>query len=96
LRNYWISWYHEQHMSSGDMDFPHWCTGLRVHDDANTMVAAVQANNENAAKEIIYQAYTTRPNNIEWRFCDEFPRNESPYSERFPQAAWMKWDIKDE
>lgn len=92
MKNFWISWYCDQRFSPFCLHSPWWNSGWRVQDDAATIVAAVQADDENGAKEIIYKAYDERPKEIEFRFCDEFPKDESPYSERFPKESWMKWD----
>jgi hypothetical protein len=65
-----------------------WISGFREND--RTVVAAVKAPTEDAARELVYAAYDARPDRIEFRFvqrCDT-----SPFSDRFPRADWMQWE----
>lgn len=57
----------------------------------DTICAAVQAENEEAAKALIVTAHDA-PVALEWRFCEERDSGWVPFSARFPRAAWMKWE----
>jgi hypothetical protein len=91
MKNYWISWYHEENFKPFELNTPWWQSGWRVHDDAGTICAAVKAESEEGAKEIIYVSYDERPIEIEFRFCEERPKDFSPFSERFEKEDWMVW-----
>lgn len=93
MKPFWISWYAVRHVSF-TLHWPWWFSGARLFSDFSeqkTVCAAVQAESEDAAKEIIFAAHDTRPKSIEWRFCEECPVNWSPFSDRFPRADWMQW-----
>ena len=103
MNAYWISWYH--HLADGPFELhtPWWISGSRINPYADTIVAAVQATDENAAWEVVRASYDKPPDSIEQRFCNELtdreeqPNSRQPWSTpengRFPRADWMKWEV---
>jgi hypothetical protein len=95
-QKWWVSWYETPDMyeacicALADTRLPIWPSGFRVSDDASTMVAAVQAENEEAAREQITSLYRGIWD-IEWRFVEKRPDDWSPFCDRFPWAEWMLW-----
>ena len=99
MSSFWISWYHRPDMGAFELHSPWWVSGRRVtHEplkdvlEEPTVVAAVQAVDEIAAKNIVRQSYDAPPADIEWRFCEPRPDDWTPFNDRFPKAAWMRWD----
>lgn len=100
-KNWWLSWYSTPDTGAYTLHWPWWVSGARIVADRYafdegreepTICAAVQADSEEAAKEIILAAHDRRPANIEWRFCEERPADWSPFgSDRFPRDSWMHW-----
>lgn len=88
---FWVSWYNVLPMGSFELHRPWWISGYRASDEAETICAAIIAPNEEAAKQIILNAYDEPPKSVEWRFCNERPDDWSPFNDRFPRADWMKW-----
>jgi hypothetical protein len=98
MKRFWISWYATGETGAWTLESPWWISGARIaYDkygeflDHPTVVAAVLAENEEAAKEVILAAHDRRPATIEWRFCSACPAGWSPFSDRFPRADWMQW-----
>lgn len=100
LKNFWISWYWPEALGTFELHSPWWQSGSRVAmnmktkeviEDTPTIVAAVRAENEDAAMGIIIAAFDKKPASLEWRFCEERPSDWSPFSSRFPRGDWMKW-----
>lgn len=89
-KRWWISWYSETDAGGWGLWFPWWISGWDARD-RDVLVAAVIADSEDEAKELIYQAYDERPSDIEWRFCNELAEGESPFSDRFRKADWHVW-----
>lgn len=87
-KRWWISWYSES--SAFALWFPWWVSGFDLLE-RDILVAAVIADSEEEAKEIIFNAYDNRPADIEWRFLNELPEGASPYSDRFRPADWHVW-----
>lgn len=88
-RPYWISWY-DAGPSRFTLDVPWWISA-QTADGTSIFCAAVWAANEQAAKDLIFNAYDTPPFTIQWRFCHRKEPSWSPFSERFPRAEWMRW-----
>lgn len=94
---WWISWYSDTDMRAFELHSPWWVSGCDA-DGNETVVAAVVAESENAAKEKILRAYDEGPERPEhigamrWRIVDRLSVGQSPFSDRFPQAKWMRWD----
>lgn len=94
MNNFWLSWYcPEDDMGKFELHSPWWISGERA-DGASTICAAVQAEDEGSAKEVIVSSYDEKPDMIEWRFCQRQLPDWTPFCERFPRGKWMKWDQK--
>src|SRR5262245_45714271 len=106
MKAYWLSWYGTPDTGPFTLEWPWWISGHRlvgrkrtdgeidVTQQDPTICAAVRAESEEAAKEIILAAHDRRPGpgDMVWRFCEEQPDGWSPFSERFPRADWMVWN----
>lgn len=86
---WWVSWY-----SSGAFEYhgPWWISGGEV-GGRDTICAAVIAPTEEAARDVIVSAHDDPSVVLEWRFVDERPDAWSPFGDRFPRAAWMRWPV---
>lgn len=91
-RGWWIGWYNTVDLATFELHSPWWISGYR--DDDETMVAAVWAADEDEAFEIVRAAYDEDPGPLERRLAGELEPDDSPFSDRFPQSAWMAWDGK--
>lgn len=94
MKNFWVSWYGSP--IPYELHTPWWISGYRMDgDDDNpdtpTICAAVQAEDEVGAMEVVMAAHDTRPDELEWRFVSVRPDDWEPFNSRFPRAAWMKW-----
>jgi hypothetical protein len=87
---YWISWYGDP---SKDAEFelhsPWWVSGYGA-DDETIYCAAVRAASPDEAKALVAAAYDHHDGVLRERFCE--PLEGSPFTGRFPQAAWMAWN----
>ena len=85
---WWVSW------CTDDMAFeihtPWWITGYDL-DDRCSICAAVIAETEEDAKQYIIQCHDNLPEDLNWRFCTEKPKDFNPFTTRFPRAKWMRW-----
>ena len=90
MTKYWISWWHDTNYRPFLLNFPWWSTGT-AHDDAESICAAVIADDEVEARNIITNAYPEKYK-IRFRFNEAKPQNWSPFSDRFKKMEWMKWD----
>lgn len=96
MRTFWLSWY-EAGTGAFTLYWPWWISGWREAPggdyDQATVVAAVRATSEDEAQEAVLSSYDVRPK-LEWRFVEEITDPAwSPYSDRFPQAKWMRWPV---
>lgn len=93
LTNYWISWHHYDSLGGFELNTPWWVSGSGQDGggEFSTMCAAVQAVDEDAAKELVMKSYDKLPNEITWRFCNIRANDWVPFSDRFPKADWMPW-----
>lgn len=89
MHSYWISWYHAPNFSAFELRSPWWISGERAADNAQSICAAIKANNEKEAHEMIYKCYDLPPNKIEFRFCEIKHNDWSPFGDRFPKSSWM-------
>ena len=87
LRKWWISW---NHRPGGLMlSWPWWFSGT------NTLCAAIIAESEEAATEIVRLAYDTPADRLGVRFIEERPDDWSPWDRenpvlgRFAPDPWM-------
>jgi hypothetical protein len=97
---WWLSWYHDTDHGEFELHTPWWISGYRFTPRADTIVAAVPADSEEAAWEVVRTAYDTPPEKIEQRFIHELlddenhPNIREPWTDkdgRFPRADWMTW-----
>ena len=91
MKSFWVSWYHTADLGEFELSSPWWVSGERGYDQARTIVAAVRADHPEGARDQILTAYDVRPDDVEWRFCDERPDGWAPFTDRFPRADWMQW-----
>ena len=102
MKRFWISWEHKDEFGGYTLNAPRWRTGYRLGDglraEAETICAAVVADDEESAVGMIYAAYDDEPEEIAIRFVEEKPNDWSPFNDRFPLADWMKpyWPDFDE
>ncbi len=88
-KQWWLSWY----APAGEgwaLWFPWWVSGYDP-EDRDIIVAAVIADSEDEAKQVIYDAYDKTPDSLEWRFVNELEEGRSAFSDRFRRAEWMVW-----
>lgn len=90
---FWISWFHKKEFSPFELHTPWWVSGYDG-DGSETVCAALIADDDEKAREMIYACYDVRPDVIEWRFCHSKEEDWSPFCDRFPRAGWMKWHGK--
>ncbi len=94
LHAYWLSWYHHPDDGEFELHSPWWISGFTISQpQRDTIVAAVQAESEEAAWEAVHAAYDTPPTRLERRFIDELG-DRVPWTDtggRFPRADWMTW-----
>lgn len=91
---WWVSWY-----GTGEFEYhgPWWRTGYAPDSDGEytlmTFCAAVMADSENRAQQVIRDAHDDPATGIdEWRFTDPCEAGwEPPFGGRFPRAPWMRW-----
>lgn len=91
LKPFWMSWWHHDRYGAFELHSPWWSSGFRG-DDATSICAAVLAEDEEAAREVVLASYDKRPDDVEWRFTEERPLDWSPFTSRFRKADWMKWE----
>lgn len=89
MKRYWVSWFSDGPFT---LEWPWWISGERMADGMVSFCAAVQAPDEESARDIIKQAMDDPEQRFEWRFYNERPDDWSPFCERFQRADWMKWD----
>lgn len=93
---FWLSWWHNVSLGEFELHSPWWISGYSALGDS--ICAAIIAQDENEAKEIIYKAYDKRPESLAegytlltWRFCESKPNDWEPFGDRFPLQKWMVW-----
>ena len=92
MSNWWVSFYYPKTLAEWEYHGPWWVSGSRVHDDAATICAAVVADREEDAKNVILDAFDERPADLEWRFVTDKGADWDPFGgDRFKRAEWMKW-----
>lgn len=95
MREWWLSWYHLPSYSEFEMHTPWWISGMRLNDDAATIVAMVRAPSEQEAWRVVQAAYDIAPKpGVEQRFCDEIPPGVPlPWDHEDPRFAWAEWMV---
>lgn len=83
---WWVSWYF-----AGPFEYhgPWWISGSRAGQD--TICAAIVAESEDAARQVVAEAHDESEPVIEWRFVKPRDGGWSPFSDRFERAEWMRW-----
>lgn len=106
MRAWWLSWYAHPDDGGFTLHTPWWTSGYTMDEPPrDIIVAAVQAEDEEAAWEVVHAAYDIPPTHLERRFCDELedretqPSARQPWSTsengRFVKASWMQWPTDD-
>lgn len=85
-----MSWWTNQTLGAFELHTPWWISGESGAGHLS-ICAAIRAETKAAVREIVYGAYDTRPDYIEFRFCEERPAGWEPFNSRFQRAAWMVW-----
>lgn len=76
---------------------PWWVSGHRfprgLDNDysEDSICAAVKAESERAAKELLLAGIEQPHQDVEWRFIEEKPADWSPYSGRFQKSEGVEW-----
>jgi hypothetical protein len=88
MRPFWVSWWRAP--GTFELHRPWWISGER-DDGAQSMCAAVLAQDEFTARLCVQWAHDNKDTVIEWRFVEPKDRGWSPFSSRFRRADWMIW-----
>lgn len=86
---WWLSWYLGYGDSAFELWSPWWVSGYT--DDETIFVAAIVAETEEEAKQIVMDSFDTDPLMFTWRFVESVDRDWAPFGSRFPRADWMVW-----
>lgn len=93
MKTFWVSFHvAEALLPEFEVHTPWWISGGDLNGNA-AICMAVQAENEEAVRNFVYASFDNHPMNLKWRFIDECKADWSPFSDRFPQGAWMKWPL---
>lgn len=90
MNAYWLSWWWAPDIGEFELHSPWWISGQRL-DGARSVVAAIRAPDEAAAKQVVMESHEAPPASIEWRFCERRPEDWAPFCDRLPRADWMQW-----
>ncbi len=94
-QGWWVSWYNDWDLKEFELHAPWWVSGEDMAGN-ETIVAAVRADDEDAARAQVLAAYDNPPTDVRWRFCEAIPEDRQPFSEkwsdRWPKSKWMAWD----
>lgn len=90
---YWVSWWTGTSEGEFELDTPWWVSGYRGsgENSMDSVCAAIKADTENEAREIIYNSYDKRPAHLDFRFINQKGKEWSPFCDRFPKSSWMEW-----
>lgn len=94
MKPYWMSWYHHVGYGPFELHSPWWVSGFRPGDGAAIIVAAVMADDEEAAWAKVAAGIDTPPPSIEPRFIEERGPEWEPWAGRFERDDWMAWDLE--
>lgn len=96
MKRWWVSWWHDPEAFGGfELHSPWWVSGGT--DTADTICAALLADNEAHAMQLVYEAYDKTPSWIEFRFVEERPDDWTPWKRnddqvlRWKRESWMQW-----
>ena len=100
LPAWWVSWYSPGKYGGFELHWPWWRTGWMYDEndeEVTIFVAAIRAESEDAAYELIAQAYDEPPTftDEDKRFCNSLEgKDKMPWEHegtRFPFGDWMTW-----
>jgi hypothetical protein len=97
VNEFWLSWYHDPENGEFELHSPWWTSGYTMTDPPkSTIVAAVRAEDEDAAWAVVRASYDTPPESVIERFCEPLAPKDGKYpwdnpNGRFQRAEWMKW-----
>lgn len=99
---WWISWYSPESLGGFELRTPWWRSGWMIEDNGTELtilVAAVRADNEDEAFEIIESSYDKEGTKIAKKFRRFSRRLDEgellPWEQegtRFPLGDWMEWE----
>jgi len=93
IKKYWVSWYGcYETLGAFTLYSPWWFSGFTADEpERQTICAAIKTTSEEAVKEIVYSSYDKLPDaeSIEFRFIEEADADWEPFTDRFPEGAWM-------
>ena len=89
---WWVSWYHhwEEH-GPFTLHSPWWISSSDA-EGRDGICAAVRAEDEEGAMEVVLSSFDRRSDSVEWRFVEWREDGWSPFGSRFPKAEWMAWE----
>lgn len=90
-RRWWVRWFATHKNGPFTLRTPWWLSGERCSDGAKIVCAALQADSDMAAMELVKQAHDNKNVDIEFSFVSERASDWDPFCDRFPRARWMKW-----
>lgn len=93
MKNFWISWYSPNEPFT--LHSPWWISGCTEDSDGeqfDIICAAVKADSEEDAKELIRACYDEYQD-INFRFASLKSDDWVPFCDRFPKGDWMEWKI---
>lgn len=91
FKRFWVSWY-EPHNGGFEYGGPWWISGETMEEPPrHTICAAVVAENEECARNVIRASHDDPMLDLEWRFANERADDWEPFCDRFARADWMKW-----
>jgi hypothetical protein len=90
LKPFWVSWWYA---GAFTLEAPWWVSGFRLMEDGDneSICAAIMARDEGHARDLVGKAHDDGGVGIEWRFVEERSAGWEPFTDRFPQAHWMRW-----
>lgn len=70
MKNFFVSWWANPDFGVFKLAHPWWISAPRSEQSV-AISASIIANDAETAKQMIYAAYAVRPQNIEFRCCEE-------------------------
>lgn len=92
VKNFWVRWYGKAGVGF-ETATPWWVSGYAGDHSYIVFVAGVRAEDDEAAKRVIVDAYDDPSGILEWSFVDERAEDWSPFTDRFPRKDWMVWPL---
>jgi hypothetical protein len=93
---FWISWYWPPSAGPFTLYCPWWISGETDHleEGTKTVCAAIPAKTPQEAEDVVFAAFDSQPDEINWRLCSPREPGTNPFSGRFPREKWMRWPPK--